>query len=88
MKRFSGILGASQVRTWFIYTWSNFSIQMLFSHLNYEQIKIVCPYDFKELELPPCLIFPSTYNLQIFKTRVPKNLRLHPLTWSTFPSLQ
>ena len=33
-------------------------------------------------------IFPSTYNLQTFKTRVHKHLRLHPLTWSTFPSLQ
>ena len=36
----------------------------------------------------PASIFPSTYNLQTFKTRVYKNLRLHPLTWSTFPSLR
>ena len=36
----------------------------------------------------PASIFPSTYNLQTFKTRVHKNLRLHPLTWSTFPSIR
>ena len=36
----------------------------------------------------PVSIFPSTYNLQTFKTRVHKHLRLHPLTLSTFPSLQ
>ena len=28
----------------------------------------------------PASVFPSTYNLQTFKTRVHKNLRLHPLT--------
>ena len=28
----------------------------------------------------PASIFPSTYNLQTFKTRVHKHLRLHPLT--------
>ena len=32
----------------------------------------------------PASIFPSTYNLQTFKTRVHKHLRLNPLTWSTF----
>ena len=36
----------------------------------------------------PASIFPSTYNLQTFKTRGHKHLRLHPLTWSTSPSLQ
>ena len=36
----------------------------------------------------PASIFPSTYNLQTFKTQIHKHLRLHPLTWSTFPSLQ
>ena len=33
-------------------------------------------------------IFPSSYNLQTFKTQVHNHPRLHPLTWSTFPSLQ
>ena len=36
----------------------------------------------------PASIFPSTYNLQTFKTRVHKHLRFHPLTWSTFLSLR